>query len=545
MHSKKGLILCIWLIFIAYLFSFLLTTSSDLTQDLGRHLKLGEIIMQTKSVPTTNLLSYTYPDFPFINHHWFSEVILSIFQQSLGLNSLILLKAVIIILAIAIAIIASGSFWGFGVAFFISPLILERADIRPEIFGFLAFSLLLLELRRVQKTKTLSVYIPIIFLLWVNIHISFAVGLFLVGILFLVAPKSKRNIVVFVSSILVLFINPNGVQGALAPFTIFRNYGYSIVENQNMLFLSSLMNDIFIRGYFISLPFTIVALCILFLKKKYIFSFLLLFFSLLALYQVRHLPFYVLTVIALAPTALVDLHVPMKPTIRKGLSLIFIYFLLAGTIFFGSNLFFETFDINKSFGFGYEMQNSKVFSFLKKYKREGAIFNNFDIGSYLSYGLYPGVKVFVDGRPEAYPSSFFQNIYIPLQEDQEKQDTFFKQYDIHTIVFSHTDQTPWGSSFLIRTLQNKQWKLLYFDTVFVIFSDAQNATDIRNTDAFMQQIDKEERFFSLIHYVSLLGAMGQETKAMQLLQKVYLLRPNSCSLIRMRQRQFSAPWCIF
>ena len=38
-----------------------------------QNLKLGKIIWETKTIPNTNLFSYTNPNFPFINHHWLSE----------------------------------------------------------------------------------------------------------------------------------------------------------------------------------------------------------------------------------------------------------------------------------------------------------------------------------------------------------------------------------------------------------------------------------------------------------------------------------------
>lgn len=44
-----------------------------INEDLGRHLALGRIIIQTDHVPLTNLFSYTYSSFPFINTHWLSE----------------------------------------------------------------------------------------------------------------------------------------------------------------------------------------------------------------------------------------------------------------------------------------------------------------------------------------------------------------------------------------------------------------------------------------------------------------------------------------
>ena len=533
MHNKKVIHIILWILLVIYLLSFLFTTSSDFTQDLGRHLKLGEIITQTKTVPKTNLFSYTYSNFPFINHHWFSEVIFFISQKWLGLNSLIFLKACVIGLAIIIAAVASGSIWSIAVAFIISPLILERADIRPEIFGFLAFSLLLWELKKVQKTKRISVYLPIIFLFWINIHISFIFGLFLLGILFLIAEKSKKNILVCVFCFGVLFINPNGVRGVLEPLAIFNNYGYSIAENQTMFFLSSVMHDVFIRYYFLCLPFIFVALCILFLRKKYTEFFILITFSGLALYQVRHLPFFVIAAIAIIPTAIIELRIKIKYSVRLLLSLGMMYLFIAGIILFGSNIFFETFDINKTLGIGYEN------------KREGNIFNNFDIGSYLSYQLFPAIKVFVDGRPEAYPASFFQNGYIPLETDQNKQDLFFNKYNIHTVVISHTDQTPWGNVFLSRILQNKQWKMIFVDPVFIVLSDSEKDIDIRNSSSFEKQIDNEDDFFHIVQYIHLFNALGDQTKIGVLLQKIDIIRPHSCTLVRMHQRESNAPWCSF
>ncbi|PJE69283.1 hypothetical protein COU96_00565, partial [Candidatus Shapirobacteria bacterium CG10_big_fil_rev_8_21_14_0_10_38_14] len=57
-------------IFLAYFHQL-----DDFDQDLGRHIKLGEIIWQTKKVPVMNLFSYTHPDFPTLDHHWGSQVI--------------------------------------------------------------------------------------------------------------------------------------------------------------------------------------------------------------------------------------------------------------------------------------------------------------------------------------------------------------------------------------------------------------------------------------------------------------------------------------
>ena len=48
--------------------------------------------------------------------------------------------------------------------------------------------------------------------------------------------------------------------------------------------------------------------------------------------------------------------------------------------------------------------------FLRTEQLRGPIFNNFDVGGYLIYSLYPRERVYVDNRPEAYPATFFAEI---------------------------------------------------------------------------------------------------------------------------------------
>ena len=46
------------------------------TADIGRHIKNGELVLSGNSaVLHKNFYSFSYPDYPFINHHWFFGVI--------------------------------------------------------------------------------------------------------------------------------------------------------------------------------------------------------------------------------------------------------------------------------------------------------------------------------------------------------------------------------------------------------------------------------------------------------------------------------------
>ncbi|MDP2585415.1 MAG: hypothetical protein Q8P29_00885, partial [Candidatus Levybacteria bacterium] len=120
--------------------------------------------------------------------------------------------------------------------------------------------------------------------------------------------------------------------------------------------------------------------------------------------------------------------------------------------------------------------------FFLKNNLKGPIFNNFDIGSYLTYRLYPKEKVFIDGRPEAYPASFFQEAYLPMQTDEKKFELVDKKYGFKTIFFSHTDQTPWAEIFLKQITKNDNWRMIYLDDFTVIYTRDKNIKPIIKTD---------------------------------------------------------------
>ncbi|MCR4305979.1 MAG: hypothetical protein NUV73_02765, partial [Candidatus Daviesbacteria bacterium] len=173
-----------------FVFSFLFRTDDSFDQDLGRHLRLGEIILETKNVPLINLFSYTYPDFPFINSHWLFEVLIFLGQQVMGLQALLILKVATILLAVWLVLktIPKNQYLLLPIGFIFLHTLRERPDFRPEVLSFLFTGLTLYILndflvRAKPRTYLNNIYLlPIIQLLWVNSHIYFMLGLFLQAI---------------------------------------------------------------------------------------------------------------------------------------------------------------------------------------------------------------------------------------------------------------------------------------------------------------------------------------------------------------------------
>ena len=98
----------------------------------------------------------------------------------------------------------------------------------------------------------------------------------------------------------------------------------------------------------------------------------------------------------------------------------------------------------------------------------GPIFNNYRIGNYLIYGLYPEEKIYVDARPEAYPASFF-NDYWRMMADEQFFNEQAKKYNINAVVFAVDDDPVKIRPFLLRLLQSKEWVPVYGDGLVTIF----------------------------------------------------------------------------
>lgn len=342
----------------------------------------------------------------------------------------------------------------------------ERSELRPEIFSFLFTASTLYILERFSKNGSKLIFLlPLIQLIWVNTHIYFFVGLILQTIYFvglrlhLKGVKLKMSATILALSVGASFVNPNGLQGFLYPLNVTKNYGYTIVENQTMTTLESLNfqdpNFIFVK---ISAVIIVLSLLLSFFRHTFQIKNILLATAGagLALLNVRSFPYLVF----LSLPAILQNFGPIKlASFTKTLAFIF-----------GGLLILESFSYLNQPRVGLKFVESAkgALDFVLDKDLPQPIFNNFDIGSYIIYRTYPKYKVFVDGRPEAYPKEFFQNTYIPMQSDYAKFKELEKEFGFKTIIFSHTDQTPWGRNFLQNVVKDSDWKTVYLDDFMIV-----------------------------------------------------------------------------
>lgn len=468
----------------AFLGVLLIHGLNTINQDIGRHLKTGEIIWQTKSVPKVNLFSYTEPDHPFVNHHWLSEVIFYLLERVIGLKGLIIFKALIFLAAFGLVLAAvrkHTQLWALLIAGIIGILpIVSRSDVRPEIFSYFSFAFFIFAIFRAKYEKNYrSLYfLPVVQVFWTNAHIYFILGpalvfFFLLDQLIKNEKKEIKKIILVLAVVsAVTLINPNFLTGTLLPFKILSNYGYSIVENQSLFFLSN-FGDSFrtlINLYEFELVALIISFIIAFSKKNFGLFEILLAISgaILAVKINRNIGLFGFIFVPITALNLSSLE--FKSFSRKS-------FQVAGHLLFSLALVWVIISIttNKIFrtsgGFSLAVPAGAALGvdFIKQNKIPGPMFNNFDVGSYLIWKLYPEQKVFVDGRPEAYSVEFFEKIYKPMQEDAAVWKKYSEEYKINYIFFDYHDMTPWARQFLVRIANDREWILAYSDKSVVVF----------------------------------------------------------------------------
>ncbi len=467
------------------------------TADLGRHIKNGELFVTQGIIPSTNLYSYTFPNLPFINHHWGTGVLFYLIYQFFGFSGLsiffALLSVITFLLFLHLALKYSNLYTTLLVAALTIPLASSRTEIRPEVFSYLfisAFFWLLFNYNQGNLKHKWLWAIPLIELLWVNIHIYFPFGLLLLAIFGLeklvqtLFQKSKQNtsqlqwlILVGVISGGVTLINPNGLTGVLYPFHIFDNYGYKVLENQSVSELDRLIAyppTPFFKSLAVLLGLSWIAAFLSFNGKKWLSSgsislFLItIIFTIMSFNAVRNYSLFAQFALSIIAINLKNLTFS-KLKIDQGSAYLFYPILLIcaflSTLFISPNYW----EKRPAGQIGTYPQSDQAVRFFLDNNLNGPIFNNYDNGGLLIFSLYPKEKVFVDNRPEAYPSDFFQKTYIPMQLDSKVWEVESQKYNFNTIFFYRRDLTNWGQNFLIERIKDKNWAPIYVDNFEIIF----------------------------------------------------------------------------
>ncbi len=151
--------------------------------DLGRHLTLGNLILNSQSIPTRDVLSFTRSGEPRPPYEWLSQVLFAIANRLLGLDGVVLLTSATIAVTFTIVYIDSAARSGAPlIALLVSAAAALASSLhwltRPHVFSFLFFAVWVTALERLRIKRPVPLWLfPVIMLVWANAHGGFVFGI--------------------------------------------------------------------------------------------------------------------------------------------------------------------------------------------------------------------------------------------------------------------------------------------------------------------------------------------------------------------------------
>lgn len=159
--------------------------------DLWDHVNYGRIIIAANALPKTEPLLPLATDAPFINPAWGSQVLMAACVDSpvLGLAGIQTAHGLLVLFCIGIVGLAvsrkskSTAFAILAAIAFLSLNLQQFFVVRPQTIGLLFFCSLFVLLNQNQDRKRSGQGLILLsFIVWANLHGSFTMGLFLIGI---------------------------------------------------------------------------------------------------------------------------------------------------------------------------------------------------------------------------------------------------------------------------------------------------------------------------------------------------------------------------
>ena len=477
--------------------------------DFWWHLKAGEIIVTTRSIPRTDLFSFTAAGHPFILQNWLVEVIYYATYRAGGLALLVALNAMLLVAALLPVYHLCRQATDrlkLGVISALLPavLLLYFGSVRSQVFSFALFSASYWVLSTYRsRQRDLLWTLPLMMILWVNVHGAFVLGLGLM-VLFLGCELLRR--VTYGDTSDTLSFKALGRLGLFLVLTVvatlgnpetFRIYSYvravatnpasqALVLEWQPPSINELAGIILFYA-----PFFITLLVLLGARRKpaLVDLALVLTFSILGLSAVRNGVWFALIaapiVARYSPTidfsALImalrrfrageallnwlaarrETVAPMRYRINRQIAVLMLTIVVLVTPWVYPHLG------NPAFGNTLWETSTPVgaVDYIQQHALEGNIFHPQIYGDYMIWRLWPEQRSFIDGRVHLFDDSVVRDYRMSFLDSH--WDERLARYDIKYLLLSKEEEE---NRMMIESAgASGAWRLLYEDSVSILF----------------------------------------------------------------------------
>lgn len=410
--------------------------------DVWWHLKTGQLIAQTRSVPHVDSFSFTRARYPWVAHEWLSELLIYGIYRVSGWGGLIVVFALIVSAAFFLVYLRSAPDpYSSGVVVLLGAWATAPMwGVRPQVASLLLISLWFLILERSERSPRLLWWTLPLTVLWVNLHAGFALGLALI-MLFLAgefleqftSSRASKHVrlralaITLLLDLLLVPLNPNGTKMYFYPVETLRS---KAMQNYIAEWASPNFHHAEYIPFLILVLATTAGLACARTQSRPRDILLLMAGTFAALSSIRMIPFFVLVAVPILswpverwarpnrrqPSA------PRVPLPRAGLLNVIILVSMAAFVGFRINYVVRRQPQVETMRFP-----AGGIAYLQAHPAIGPLFNLYDWGGYVIWKLNPQTPVFIDGRADLYGESLmreFADTYDLKHDWQEALQTW-------------------------------------------------------------------------------------------------------------------------
>ncbi len=496
-------------LFLAVLIFFSAYQLQHSDSDIFWALASGEWILSNMAVPHTDPFSYTFAGRPWVDFTWGFQVVSHLFYTYLGgWSGLFILQLALTAVTFCVAglnlrLLTSKRVWLAAVLLFILfTSSYMRLFIRPHLFSYLFISIFILFLNIHERRSggrggfawALYALLPLQ-VLWVNIHSSAILGVFIVGayaaggvidaLLFRTlllgrekVSALKRLVAVSVLIPIVSVLNPYGVKLVLFPFAhqggvnadALRHIGEWTRISLPELLLYFLPNPINFTAFRVAFFVSVIAILMNWRRLRTRDIILIAGAFYMAASHVRWVSQFAFFGVPIAAANLAAYFDARRESRGIGynsnveslfkisgflLSILLIVCLIP--MFFG-------YDARSNYGIGIRTGHFPEgnVAFMEREGIDGNIFNEYIYGGFLIFNR-PGQKVFIDGRtPTVYSPSFFWSMRTSV--DSKSWNRLVAEHGIEAALVSLKDTKRCSMLH-----ESEEWEAVNFDEVSLLY----------------------------------------------------------------------------
>ncbi|MGA1874207.1 MAG: tetratricopeptide repeat protein [bacterium] len=513
---------------------FALNISQMSNNDIWMHMKNGELILKGRHFLYTDTYSFRTIGKEWVNHEWLAGVIFFLVNKIYPVSALIFFKGfLVLILALFLVATCRLTYNRWTILYTITVFALFNAGVRflvrPHMFTYFFTPIYLYILFAYKyRKKDYLFWLPILTLLWVNIHGGFVIGigimsLFTFGETFrtlinryfsywqndiLSLPRLKKLWAIWLISGIVLSFNPHGLSIYTYPFEL---TSQKVFMSQIYEWQPPFKSSTFMRSY----AFTYFLIWLVLLGLSFLLDWkhfdltnalVCALFVAMAFKMHRNIADFAL---ATAPVMSLNFdlffdrfsnhHGRAEIDLLLKLAILVITVGLTAMSFKYGYIYRE--GSRKPFGLGVASNMPiEAVQYIKENNIKGNCFNPYTYGTYIIYHLYPETRVVMDSRDLPHG----EELYLEHQYAMNRVDVFkamFQKYHIDYILLNYRNQDL--AKHFEYLEESGDWVLVYFDDRNVVY--------IRNLPENKELIERDGYF--VLHPVLTVTRGGVETKS--------------------------------